>query len=51
MGSGALFLFTNKQRDKVKALYWDQTGFAFWYKRLEKPSTSGHQQRKMRCSP
>ncbi|MFZ3428802.1 IS66 family insertion sequence element accessory protein TnpB [Vibrio harveyi] len=51
LGSGALFLFTNKQRDKVKALYWDQTGFAFWYKRLEKPSTSGHQQRKMRCSP
>ncbi|HAS6027018.1 TPA: IS66 family insertion sequence element accessory protein TnpB [Vibrio vulnificus] len=36
LGSGALFLFTNKQRDKVKVLHWDQTGFAFWYKRLEK---------------
>jgi len=36
LGSGALFLFTNKQCDKIKVLYWDQTGFALWYKRLEK---------------
>lgn len=34
--SGALFLFTNKQRDKIKVLCWDKTGFALWYKRLEK---------------
>ncbi|HCZ8836260.1 TPA: IS66 family insertion sequence element accessory protein TnpB [Vibrio alginolyticus] len=36
LGNGALFLFTNKQCDKIKVLYWDETGFALWYKDLEK---------------
>lgn len=33
--SGALFVFINRRRDKLKILRWEKNGFVVWYKRLE----------------
>jgi transposase len=33
---GSLIIFLNRQKNKIKALYWDNDGLAIWYKRLEK---------------
>ena len=31
-----LFVFSNKQRNIIRFLYWDYTGFAIWTKNLDK---------------
>ncbi len=32
----AIYVFYNKQKDKVKCLWWDKNGFVLYYKRLER---------------
>ena len=34
--SNNLFVLCNRERNKIKVLHWQETGFTLWYKRLEK---------------
>ena len=33
--SGSLYVFRNRQRDKIKCLFWEDNGFVLYYKALE----------------
>jgi transposase len=35
---GSMFVFCSKNKKLIKALYFDETGFAIWQKRLEPPA-------------
>jgi transposase len=55
-GCDSLFVFTNKNRNRIKLLYFDGTGTWVAAKRLEKgrfswPSPSGPDQRRIKLQP
>lgn len=38
--NGDVFIFINRRADRIKLLMWDKTGFALYYKQLERGSFS-----------
>lgn len=33
---GSIYVFYNKNKNKIKCLFWDRNGFVLYYKRLDK---------------
>ena len=48
---GALFVFINRRRDKLKCLTWERNGFVIWCKRLERERFHWPRRRCWRTSP
>lgn len=53
--SGDVFIFINRRRDRIKLLMWDVTGFALYYKQLERgtfelPKSAGNTSSELRWS-
>ena len=53
--SGDVFIFINRRRDRIKLLMWDVTGFALYYKQLERgtfelPNTDSNASSELRWS-
>ncbi len=34
--SGSFFVFVNRRQDRIKILYWGQTGYCIWYQQLQR---------------
>jgi transposase len=34
--NGSLYVFFNKDKDRIKCLFWDKNGFVLYHKRLER---------------
>ena len=34
--TGHLFVYINRRRDRIKVLYWEDTGYCIWYKQLQR---------------
>ena len=45
--SGHLFIFFNRTRNKLKILYFDRSGYAIWYKELQRGTFTHPEKREL----